>query len=511
MAADDATDAVTMTAVPGSTKSPCTNNLGVSTLQQIKADFRRCSISERDSISAEELTGKWVQLVEDDQLRKGNGPLTLQDKQVISLRVSQLWQELDLSNKGRVGMQEWVHYMLLRPSRHAARQINSLLKDALVQHPRILEELQQMFEKADATKSGRLTFREIVEMYSQKLWHLRPGSDGKPLSDKELSNGNAEHFAKDIVDAMDLDGDERITYTEFMAYCVGRRKEEVLLNLYDITDGLAAQVSPWLLGSKLEAVWHTGIVAFGKEYFFTRDAVFDTPGKTSFGVPKKQVRLGLTLWRQSELHQHIVDELKPVFHRDTYDLVTNNCNHFTDRISMYLLGKHLPEEVLQQSEQLLKSGAVRVMRPLLTWWLRDGVVARAGANQGKEIQVTSEARMRAEKAPRPGTVVTIHPTAENEGAAVLGMVCNPEQPIGGGSTLAKDALATPRCALCGCQFASFASNLNDKVWVRYFELASADSMSNTCGQLHTELVPFKRLSIEKVTEPASASESMLIA
>ena len=51
---------------------------------------------------------------------------------------------------------------------------------------------------------------------------------------------------------------------------------------------------------------------------------------------------------QDELHRHICRELKPIFHRGTYDVVLNNCNHFSDRLCMYLLGRRLPEEVLRQ-------------------------------------------------------------------------------------------------------------------------------------------------------------------
>ncbi|CAE7512803.1 desi1 [Symbiodinium sp. CCMP2456] len=68
-----------------------------------------------------------------------------------------------------------------------------------------------------------------------------------------------------------------------------------------------------------------GIVAFEKEYFFSNDTIFDIPGKTSFGEPSQVRSLGYTFWSQDELHDFIVNDLKPIFHRDTYDVICNNC------------------------------------------------------------------------------------------------------------------------------------------------------------------------------------------
>jgi hypothetical protein len=42
----------------------------------------------------------------------------------------------------------------------------------------------------------------------------------------------------------------------------------VYVYIYDITKGLARQLSLPLIGKHLDGVWHTGIVAFGREWFF---------------------------------------------------------------------------------------------------------------------------------------------------------------------------------------------------------------------------------------------------
>lgn len=256
-------------------------------LQSIREEFQQITRSSKDSITAGELTKYWQQITEDDQQKSGNGLLGAQDKQVIKLRVSQLMQEMDIKKVGEISMEEWVHYMLLAQTKRAATQINSLLKNALQQQPQILKDLQLMFEAADTGDDGVLTFKAIMEMYSRKLWHLRPGNDGRPLTGKELDAGEPDQFARDIIEEMDLDGDAKISYAEFMAYCVGRRKQEVTLHLYDLSNGMGKKISPFLINSEMEGVWHSGLCVFGKEYFFSRDTVFDEAGETSFGKPFK--------------------------------------------------------------------------------------------------------------------------------------------------------------------------------------------------------------------------------
>merc|ERR1712187_959773 len=57
---------------------------------------------------------------------------------------------------------------------------------------------------------------------------------------------------------------------------------------------------------------------------------------------------------------------KPIFTREAYDAARNNCNHFTDRVAMYLVGKHITEDVLGQPEIMMKSSLGRTLRPILT-------------------------------------------------------------------------------------------------------------------------------------------------
>ena len=46
---------------------------------------------------------------------------------------------------------------------------------------------------------------------------------------------------------------------------------------------MAAQFSRQLVGRFIEGVWHTGIVVFGKEYYFGGGISYDPPSMTPFG------------------------------------------------------------------------------------------------------------------------------------------------------------------------------------------------------------------------------------
>ena len=43
----------------------------------------------------------------------------------------------------------------------------------------------------------------------------------------------------------------------------GSKATPVYINCYDLSDGLFYQISKPLMGTQLEAMWHSGIVAFG--------------------------------------------------------------------------------------------------------------------------------------------------------------------------------------------------------------------------------------------------------
>jgi hypothetical protein len=46
------------------------------------------------------------------------------------------------------------------------------------------------------------------------------------------------------------------------------KKYKVDLYLYDLSNGMARTMSPLLLGKQIDAIYHSGLVVYGIEYYF---------------------------------------------------------------------------------------------------------------------------------------------------------------------------------------------------------------------------------------------------
>lgn len=149
-------------------------------------------------------------------------------------------------------------------------------------------------------------------------------------------------------------------------------EQDVKLYMYDLSNGMAKKLGSWLSTEELDGVWHTSVVVFGQEYYFNGDLVHVSPGETMWGSPTKVVTLGHTPCTRKGLHQYTVDKLRAVFNRSSYDALNNNCNHFADRVCMYLCHRHIPDDILFQPEKLAKLPALRLLRPFLDQWLGGG-------------------------------------------------------------------------------------------------------------------------------------------
>ena len=107
--------------------------------------------------------------------------------------------------------------------------------------------------------------------------------------------------------------------------------ERVSLHVYDISQGMARALSQQFLGVQLDIVPHTGIVVFGKEYFFS-GGIQSLPKEqfASMYMPTCQVvDLGETEV-PLELFEEFLAERAPAYTMQTYNLLRHNCNHFTE-------------------------------------------------------------------------------------------------------------------------------------------------------------------------------------
>merc|ERR1712136_340603 len=193
---------------------------------------------------------------------------------------------------------------------------------------------------------------------------------------------------------------------EVAAHALGRRKVPVELLLYDISNGLSSKLSPILLGRHLEAIYHSSVLVYGEEYWFG-GKIFKNlpPNRRCFGEPLTEsrvplqaseyfpelrvVRLGHTLATCEEFHRHLNGETSLEFTSESYDVMTHNCNTFSNEAITLLTGHGIPDAVRRLPELVVNTPTVQLLRPLLNkilggfrgeaiFWLDDGELCIEG-------------------------------------------------------------------------------------------------------------------------------------
>jgi len=138
----------------------------------------------------------------------------------------------------------------------------------------------------------------------------------------------------------------------------------VILHVYDLSGGLAATWSPVLLGVQIEAIYHTGVVVHQREYYFGGGIQQGAPGQTPYGRPWRALPLGETFVDVETLHDFLVG-ISGRYRVETYDLLTNNCNHFADELCRFLVGKGIPSDILQLPRRVLDTPLGPLLRQLM--------------------------------------------------------------------------------------------------------------------------------------------------
>ena len=143
---------------------------------------------------------------------------------------------------------------------------------------------------------------------------------------------------------------------------IGRNR--VVYFIYDLSEGIVKGLSEAILGKEIEGIWHTAIYAFEREYYYAGGINKSQPRKTKFGKPIKEINFGYTNKTKKEFENYL-RSINSKFTSNNYDLISHNCNHFSDTALYFLTGKHLPEVILKQHEEILKTPLGKQIRPLL--------------------------------------------------------------------------------------------------------------------------------------------------
>ncbi|CEG40865.1 Uncharacterized conserved protein [Plasmopara halstedii] len=142
----------------------------------------------------------------------------------------------------------------------------------------------------------------------------------------------------------------------------------VTLSVYDLSNGMARQLSPALLGKTIDGVWHTGVQVFGKEYFFSSGGIVAMAPQLvpqRYGMqPVRIVNLGETNQTLQQFEQFL-RENSARFTDASYDLLRHNCNNFSDEAAKFLVGSGIPQYILDLPNEALNSPFGAMLRPML--------------------------------------------------------------------------------------------------------------------------------------------------
>ena len=126
------------------------------------------------------------------------------------------------------------------------------------------------------------------------------------------------------------------------------RKTEILINVYDLLPPGSLSSTLWFLGSSL---LHTGVVikSLDREYAFgghdrpNLSGVYWTTPRTlpPGGTFRCELMQGFTFRGEQEI-EDIVKEASGQFLGTSYNLLSNNCNHFTSFLCEKLVGRAAP-------------------------------------------------------------------------------------------------------------------------------------------------------------------------
>ncbi|KAH6845456.1 P-loop containing nucleoside triphosphate hydrolase protein [Chaetomium sp. MPI-CAGE-AT-0009] len=140
---------------------------------------------------------------------------------------------------------------------------------------------------------------------------------------------------------------------------------DVHLLVYDLSRGLARQMSLGLLGFQLDAIYHTSIQLNGLEYVYDGNIVAIRPGSSHLGQPMEKLHLGRTELPMDVIEEYL-DSLREIYTVEAYDLWRHNCNNFSNDFATFLLGKGIPSHITNMPQAVLDSPFGQMILPTLT-------------------------------------------------------------------------------------------------------------------------------------------------
>lgn len=179
----------------------------------------------------------------------------------------------------------------------------------------------------------------------------------------------------------------------------------VELYVYELTKGAARLMSQMFLGRQIDGIWHTAIVAYGREYFFGPAGVQKCrPGGTVLGNADQVLKLGETFIPYQVFADYVYGLGETTFGPGTYDLLKHNCNNFTNEVGQFLCGKGIPKYILDLPEEVLNTPIGQTLKPLIESLTEGARGVSFGENTNNSLRNYSPYELRREREESPDFV-----------------------------------------------------------------------------------------------------------
>ncbi|EFA77984.1 hypothetical protein PPL_08629 [Heterostelium album PN500] len=142
--------------------------------------------------------------------------------------------------------------------------------------------------------------------------------------------------------------------------------EIVSFYVHDLSRGLATNFLKQN-GVDLQGLYHTSIAVFNKEYFFGQGVKSAEAGKTEYGSENlsEKIVLGRTKKTEEEFTQFLNGLSASKYPVGSHDAFENNCNHFCNDLTQYLLnGKKIPDRIGKYTDKIKGSPFEPVFRSM---------------------------------------------------------------------------------------------------------------------------------------------------
>ncbi|KAJ3375448.1 hypothetical protein GGF31_004566 [Allomyces arbusculus] len=138
----------------------------------------------------------------------------------------------------------------------------------------------------------------------------------------------------------------------------------VRLLVYDLSQGMARMISMGLTGRQIDAIWHTSVLVYDREWYFGQGIYCTTPGVHHYGRPVQTIEMGTTEIPR-DLFDEYLREIREQYTADKYHLLEHNCNTFTNQLCQFLVGRGIPDHILGLPRDFLETPFGQAMRPMI--------------------------------------------------------------------------------------------------------------------------------------------------